>query len=200
MGSAGSVDRQGILEAALAEVIARGIDAFTVDGVAARAGVDVSVITGIWGDGRVLLLEAQLASSSQRVPLPDTGSLRGDLQALSASQAELAETATGRRWVQRFLSADGDADLSEIRADFWRARHQEMVRILQRAEERGELRDDVELDDAMRMFLGASLVDIVVGDSAPRPGYFTQLLDIFIRGISKDAPSQPVSRRRSTRP
>ena len=99
----------------------------------------------------------------------------------------------------RFLSADGDADLSEIRADFWRARHQEVVRVLQRAEDRGELRDDVDLDDSMRMFLGASLVDIVVGDSAPRPDYLTQLLEIFIRGISKDAPSQPVSRRRSTR-
>jgi AcrR family transcriptional regulator len=32
------VDRQAILDAALAEMVARGIDEFTVAGVAARAG------------------------------------------------------------------------------------------------------------------------------------------------------------------
>ena len=42
-----------------------------------------------------------------------------------------------------------------------------------------------DLDDAMRMFLGATLYDIVVGDNAPRPDYLAQLLDIFIRGISR---------------
>ena len=43
----------------------------------------------------------------------------------------------------------------------------------------------IDLDDAMRMFLGATLYDIVVGDNAPRPDYLAQLLDIFIRGISR---------------
>lgn len=185
MDSPAAVDRPAILDAALKEVVARGIDDFSVAAVARRVGVDVSAITQIWGDGRVLLLEAQLASASRQVPLPDTGSLVGDLQALSASQAELASTTLGRRWVHRFLSADGDADLSEIRADFWRVRLEEMVQILQRAAERGELRDGIDLDDAMRMFLGATLYDIVVGDIAPRPDYLAQLLDIFIRGISR---------------
>ena len=189
MVSAGSFDRQAILDAALAEVVARGIDNFSVAAVARRAGVEVGLINEIWGDGRVLLLDAQLASASRQVPLPDTGSLVGDLQALSESQAELASTTLGRRWVHRFLSADGDADLSEIRADFWRVRLEEMVRILQRAAERGELRDGIDLDDAMRMFLGATLYDIVVGDNAPRPDYLAQLLDHFIRGISKDTAS-----------
>ena len=185
MVSAGSFDRQAILDAALAEVVARGIDNFSVAAVARRAGVEVGLINEIWGDGRVLLMDAQLASASRQVPLPDTGSLVGDLQALSVSQAELASRTRGRRWVHRFLSADGDADLSEIRADFWRVRLEEMVRILQRAAERGELRDGIDLDDAMRMFLGATLYDIVVGDNAPRPDYLAQLLDIFIRGISR---------------
>jgi AcrR family transcriptional regulator len=189
MENRGSVDRQAIFDAALAEVVARGLDGFTVAGVAARAGVDPLVITQHWGDRRVLLLEAQLGGVAQRVPLPDTGSLRADLEALIGTSAELAKNPRGRRWVHRLLAAGGDADLAEVRSDFWRVRIDGLVSVLHRAAERGELRDDVDPYDAMRMFAAASLFDIVVADAPMRPDYVTQMLDIFIRGVSKNPAS-----------
>ena len=64
-----------------------------------------------------------------------------------------------------------------------------MVQVLQRADERGELRNDVDLDHAMRMFAGASLFDIVVTDTPMRPDYVTQMLDIFVRGVGKNLAS-----------
>ena len=42
--------RQAVLDAALAELLARGIDDFTVKGVATRAGVDPRVIVATWND------------------------------------------------------------------------------------------------------------------------------------------------------
>ena len=39
--------RQAIRDAAIAELIARGIDGFTIEGVAERAGVDPRAITQI---------------------------------------------------------------------------------------------------------------------------------------------------------
>ena len=183
------VDRQAILDAALAEMVARGIDEFTVAGVAARAGVDPDVITRTWGDRRVLFLEAQLGRAAQQIPVPDTGSLRAELQALMASSAELAETAQGRRWVHRLLAAGGDADLAEVRTDFWRVRIDDLVTVLRRAEERGELHDGVDLYEAMRVFASATLFDIVVADAPMRHEYIAQMLDIFIRGVSKNPAS-----------
>lgn len=185
MDNAPPVDTQAVLDAALAELIARGIDAFTVERVAKRVGLDPAVITRIWGDRRVLLLDAQLSSSAQRVPIPDTGTLRGDLLALVQSQIELSMTAEGRRSLHRFLAAAGDADLSEVRADFWRVRLRELTTVLHRAAARGELRDDVDVLEAMKVFSGASLFDVVFVDAPIRPEFVTQLLDIFIRGISK---------------
>ncbi|WP_328354064.1 TetR/AcrR family transcriptional regulator [Mycobacterium sp. NBC_00419] len=179
------VDQQAILAAALAEVISAGIDAFSLERVAKRAGVDKSAITRIWGDRRVLLLDAQLSSSAQRVPIPDTGRLRGDLLALVGSLVELSQTAEGRRSMHRFLAASGDADLSDVRIDFWRVRLDEMTSVLRRADERGELRDDVDPAEAIRMFAGASLFDVVFADVPVRQEYITQMLDIFIRGICK---------------
>lgn len=178
------VDKQAILDAALAEVISSGIDAFSLERVARRAGVETTVITRNWGDRRVLLLDAQLSSSAKRVPIPDTGSLRGDLMALVQSMVELSQTAQGRRSMHRFLAASGDADLSDVRIDYWRVRLDELTTVLRRAEERGELRDDVDPAEAIRMFSGASLFDVVFADAPVRPEYITQMLDIFIRGIS----------------
>lgn len=67
------VERRVILDAALAEVVAKGIDEFTIEGAAARAGVDPAVITQVWGDRRVLLLEAQIGAATEWIPVPDTG-------------------------------------------------------------------------------------------------------------------------------
>lgn len=176
-----------ILDAALAEVVAKGIDEFTIEGAAARAGVDPAVITQVWGDRRVLLLEAQIGAATEWIPVPDTGSLRDDLEALIVSSAELAATPQGRRWVHRFLAAGGDADLSEVRSDFWRVRIDDLVTVLRRAEQRGELRDDVNQYEAMRMFAGATLFDIVVADAPMRPEYIAQMIDIFVRGVSNNS-------------
>ena len=41
----------------------------------------------------------------------------------------------------------------------------------------------------MRMFAGATLFDIVVADTPMRPEYIAQMLDIFIRGVSKNPAS-----------
>ena len=92
MEEAAQSQRQAILDAALAELVARGIDEFTVEGVAKRAGVDPRVIIQMWGDRRVLLLDAQLSRAHLRVPTPDTGSLRGDALAVPASLAEQTES------------------------------------------------------------------------------------------------------------
>ena len=184
MESGGPVDRQAILDAALAEVVARGIDEFTVERVAARAGVDPCEITAHWGDRRVLLLDAQLSSSAQRVPIPDTGSLRGDLEALLESQTQLSQTAQGRRSMHRFLAAAGDADLSEVRPDFWDVRLRTLATVLRRAWERGELRDDIDHLEAIKMYSGAALFDVVFLDAPTRPEYVAQLIDIFVRGVS----------------
>lgn len=180
------VDRQTVLDAALAELVARGIDGFTVERVAERAGVEVCEITRIWGDRRVLMLDAQITGAARFFPVPDTGNLHDDLHVLLTATVELAKNPRGRRWVHRFVAAGGDADLSEVRADFWRVRMADLVTVLQRAADRGELREDVDPLEATRMFAAASMYDILVTDTPMRPEYLDQIVDIFIRGISKN--------------
>ena len=176
--------RQAILDAAIAELIARGIDDFTVEGVAKRAGVDPRVIIEMWHDHRVLLMDAQLSRAHRRMPTPDTGSLRGDLEAFAAMLAEMAGAPERRAWFQRLLPASRDCDFSEVRSDFWQVRLNEVAPIIRRAAERGELREGIEHVEAIAMFNTAYLFDLIFADSPVRPEYAAQVLDIFLHGIT----------------
>ena len=178
--------RQTILDAALAELLARGIDDFTVKGVATRAGVDPRVIIATWNDRRVLLMDAQLSRAHRLMPIPDTGSLRGDLEAFAAMLAEMAEAPERRAWFKRLLPASRDVDLSEVRSDFWQVRLNEIAAIVRRAAERGELREGINPENAMHMFNAAYVADLIFTDSPVRHDYAAQVLDIFIRGITRE--------------
>ncbi len=185
MGDGDQAHRQSILDAAIAEFLARGIDGFSLKRVAARAGVGQSAITCLWHDRRVLLLDAQLTIARQRVATPDTGSLRGDLRAVAAVLADEVATAEGRAWFQWLLPASREADFSEVRTDFWQARLDDFVPVFDRAAARGELRDDIDPNEAIRMFAAAYLYDVIFANNPVRPEYAAHTLDVFIRGISR---------------
>lgn len=178
-------ERDRILGAALDEFRIRGIDNFSMDGVADRAGVDPGLITRYWHDWRVLLMDAQLTRARRQIPTPDNGNIREDLHAYADSLVEVANTSQGRRWFHRNLPNGLDTDLTEVRSDFWNIRFSELVPILLQAAERGEIRDDVDPLDVMRAFSAALYYDVIFADSPVRPDFAEQVIAIFLRGISR---------------
>ena len=59
----------------------RGLAAMSIEEVAARAGVGKTTIYRRWPSKGLLALDAFVASFREEQPLPDTGTLRGDLLA-----------------------------------------------------------------------------------------------------------------------
>lgn len=175
---------RGILDAALEELVEAGIDGFGIDGVARRAGVSRAVILRGWHDRRVLLMAAQLHRARETFPTPDTGSLRGDLLAYAASQIEATKAPDTRLWLHRMLPSGRDADLSDVRMDFWDCRLNAVATILRRAADRGELRPGIDPLLATKMYVGSSLFEPIFYETAASPEYAEQMLDVFIRGIS----------------
>ncbi len=187
MGVLSSGQRHAVLQAAIEELISVGIDGFSLRGVAKRAGVEPSLILTGWGDRRVLLMDAQLNYVRQAAPLPDTGTLRGDLDALAEAVSRLAATARGRMWVHRLLPADrSNIDLSEARTDFWTIQESNFCEVFDRARRRGELREDIDPLYATQLFKAAVYHDVVFADSPFRPEYIAQALDTFVRGVTSD--------------
>ena len=182
--SAGEV-RQRILRAAFREVVDRGIDKFTVDRVAARADVDHDTITAIWHDRRVLLMDALLSSSQSIIPLPDTGGLRGDVALAVQSAIDLASTQDGRRQFVLMMPRGKNFDPTEVQRDFRSKRLIARAAVFRRAAERGELREGIDPLAATEMLAAAISFDVLFADSPIRPDFVEQVLDIFLRGISR---------------
>lgn len=172
-----------IFDAVRAELLGTGIDGFGIEGVARRAGVDPGVIRAHWRDRRVLLMEVLLARTNASAWSPDTGSLHTDLDVVSKLAVENSETATGRALFRRVLPGGGDVDLAEICSDLWSARFSSAAQMLRRSADRGQLRDGIIPEDAIRMFAAAFYYDVIFSDSPVRPEYGEQVIDIFLHGV-----------------
>jgi AcrR family transcriptional regulator len=83
-----------ILEAALAAVTELGYDQFTMDQVALRAGVGKAAIYRRWSSKAIVVAEALAHWREGRGPQqpPDTGTLRGDLDALVSAVPDYSAT------------------------------------------------------------------------------------------------------------
>lgn len=94
-----------------------------------------------------------------RQPLPDTGSLRGDLLAALRSWIRTVKgTVTGRTLVGLIAEVQRDPDLAEIWREHFvtrvRAQHRLMI---DRALERGEVSADVDPDVVLDLLFGSAL-------------------------------------------
>ena len=175
--------REVVLKAAFDELVDRGIDRFTVDRVAKRAGVEPDVIIAIWGDRRILLMDAVLSSSESVIPIPDTGTLRGDLALAFDTAVTIASTREGRRQLYSMLPRGRDFDPTEVQRDFWDNRLIAWAVTFRRAQQRGELREGIDPMAATRMLAAAVNFDVLFADNPISAEYVEQVLDMFLHGV-----------------
>jgi hypothetical protein len=85
-----------------------------------------------------LVVEAISEVARVAVPVPDTGSLRGDLRTVLGEVAALITSPRGRALVRATLSAD-DEDLAALRRRYWADRFALVGAVVRRAVDRGEV-------------------------------------------------------------
>jgi len=140
--------------ATLAALTEHGWNGLTVEDVAARAGVNKTTIYRRWGGREALVADVLLAVSDQQIPLPDTGSLRGDLAAF-ARQVRDAVVAPANRALLSTLAGGGrDGALVELGRRYWAARFARARPMVERAVARGELAGDVDADTLIVRVVG----------------------------------------------
>jgi AcrR family transcriptional regulator len=137
---------EALLEAAWRELVEVGYGRFTIDGVATRAGTSRPVIYRRWPDRAGLAIAAvRHFGRTHQVPVPDTGSVRGDLIAVltyaSKSRAELAALFSVH--MGGYFEETGRTP-AQLRDEFLAARSQPfgIDEVLRRGVERGEIDPD----------------------------------------------------------
>ena len=127
-----------------------GLDALTVDAVAARAGVGRPAVYRRW-PSKLHLVAHVLTSTAIPVPDPDTGSAREDLRGL------VDALVGGLSWVVLAVHAEARRvpELAELLHDrFLAERHELIATVVRRGVERGEVRADLDPDLVRDLLFG----------------------------------------------
>lgn len=187
---------EAILEAAAAVLAECGGHGFSVDAVAARAGVGKATIYRRWPSRAQLLLEtAHLAAPE--IPDPDTGSVREDLVRLNRGLlAKMRDTAAGQLLPAVAAEAAVNPEMREMLQRFVAERRSRAVAAVRRGMERGELRSDLDIDLVVDL-MGGPIFQRLFLTGMPMPDELAdQIVDAALQGVANPGQRSAVPARR----
>lgn len=130
--------RSAVLQATLQQLLAGGYEQLSVREVAAAAGVAPTTIYRRWNSRPELVLAALMELSATSIPVPDTGTLEGDLRSLVRGVAAALSQPQLRPLLRSLVTLPDDV-AGEYRRSFWADRQARTRIVVERAVERGEL-------------------------------------------------------------
>jgi AcrR family transcriptional regulator len=154
----------------------RGYGSFTIGEIAARAGVADSSIYRRWGSLEALLAAVALRRLNAQSPMPDTGSLEGDLRTYAANVAREITGPDGLAVVRLAVALSGGGRegvqaAEDVRAD----RMGQLQAMLDRARERGE--DAPDAYGVLDHILAPMYIRVLFGLVPLTPEYIDGLVD-----------------------
>ena len=176
---------RAIMAATLELLAERGIAGMSIEEVAARAGVGKATIYRRWSSKGALALDAFLAEFRGQQPLPDTGSLHGDLRtSLRAWVRAVTRTPAGRILADLIGEIQHDKDLAAT----FRERVLEPLRqqhriMLDRAIARGEIPAGTDREVALDLMFGAAQHRLLLGHLPLTDRFVGQVVDVIVAGL-----------------
>jgi AcrR family transcriptional regulator len=141
---------RAILDAVLALLAEEGFSRLSIEGVAARAGVGKATVYRRWSSKVPLVIEALDTRASERLSVPDTGTVRGDLTEFLTQLVRATVGPEGQVVAPLLEAMSRSQELADaFRRDLiapWRHVANEIVR---RGVARRELRPDLHFDVAL---------------------------------------------------
>jgi AcrR family transcriptional regulator len=175
--------RAAVLDATVDALVAHGIDQVSIADIAARAGVHDTSIYRRWGTREALIVDALFARTEHDLPIPDTGSLRGDLIAAARSLTELLSSPIGALIAGASALTVDDPDLAATRDRYWASRFAFADTVVRRAIERGELPPGVQPRPALDMLAGALHMRAMLTHEPLEPDLPERLADVVLFGL-----------------
>ena len=173
---------RAILQAALGELLERGYGGMSMEGVAERAGVGKPAIYRRHRD-KAELVTAAIRAILPDVEVPDTGSASGDLGELARRALPAIEGLFPALLGNVLAEAGRHPELMDaFRERLVRPRRDVFMAVARRGLERGELRPDLDLEQAADAFAGQVIARHIAGLPFT-DAWFDAALDFFWRGV-----------------
>lgn len=181
LGKRGEALRRAVLDAAVLEIAEAGAEAASVQSVAARAGVHETSIYRRWRTRENLFLDAIIDRAQAVVPVPDTGSLRGDLIALARTTAAFVSSPLGQALLR--AGAQVPEEMADEQRAFWKSRELALAPVIGRAVARGEIGPDVDVKLVLELIVAPLQFRVLLVRQELDPAFPEQLADIVLHGI-----------------
>lgn len=171
------------------ELIAQeGVEAMSIEGIAARAGVAKTTIYRRWSSkGEVIV--AALKTIDEKIPIPDTGETRQDLVELIDAFMRAAIESPLAPVVARVAAvATSNPEILDVfRSGLMGPRQAAVREVLQRGIDRGEVRPDIDVDLVVDLFPAIIIFRMLFGgeiDALPKVDATPKLLEIIWDGLA----------------
>lgn len=176
--------REAVLYAAVAELATKNVDGFTLEGVAARAGVDAFAVKQLWANTPELFTAALIAFGDRYMPIPDTGTLRGDLLDYAKSYALVVNSPIGRRLLDAMIVSPKDWDVKGSRKTFLEGRHSRIIVIVRRGIERGECPPDTDPILLIDLLGACVCTPVLFYDLPVSDQHVEYVVDLILHGVA----------------
>jgi AcrR family transcriptional regulator len=161
-----------------------GLPAATVDAISARSGVSKATLYNHWPSRTALAAEAWGQQMADQVPVPDTGSLRGDLMVHMRRVSDFYGGPDGAVFAQLIAAGVTDPDGASYFRDYFLAgRRETMAAIWQRAQGRGEVRDGIDLDTFIDVLAGPLIFRVLTGHAPLDHARADAITDTVLTGL-----------------
>jgi AcrR family transcriptional regulator len=178
--------RRAALAAVLDLIAEHGINGVTTNAVAERAGISKATMYRRWRSKDALVADAIGALLDQEIAIPDTGTLAGDVHELLAEAVTLYSTPRAAALIPELVAGMArDGELADaVRRTFLAARRDALDRVLQRAADRRELREDVDRALCLDLFGGVIFYRLLITGGPLDERLVDDLTVLILRAIA----------------
>lgn len=181
---------QAILDATLELLVEGGFSALTVEGIAARAGVGKATIYRRWASKLPLIVEAfgQLPGFEDC----DTGNLADDLKQMLGRYLEVFNS-SALSAVLPSLAGERfhNEELSVLFEPVSMSRRRPLIEALERAQDRGEIGKQIDLELAADLIVGPIAVALFFKGGRLKPEMVGPMVDLALQGLRDPSAPSP---------
>src|SRR5258706_7792397 len=176
--------RQAVLDAAFAELGEKGYGGLSIEAVALRSGVAKTTVYRRWPTRDELVADALDSRSDRDEPVPDTGSLRGDLKEFCEGVRAKLTSNHGKAMLKSLVAAvDQSPEIVETVQRFWRQRRDVGGYLVQRWIRRGVLPPETDADLLVEALLAPIYLRVLLPGGPLSGDILERFIDLALDGV-----------------
>lgn len=176
--------RRKALAAAMDVIVDKGVSNLTIEEVALRSGVAKTTIYRHWPERASLIVDT-VRSTFEHVATPDTGSLRGDLEAYFGGMVRADLSGKVGQLMPCLIDAAGrDSEIELLLDRIAIERQQPILAIVAHAQARGELPEGLDTRVVVGTIVGPIVFRKLVWRQPLDAAYVSGCIDVAIAGLA----------------